>query len=407
MAVVCSFKTIMKLLVCSIYNPESQDGVSNSTRRLVKALRQGGANVTVCTTDGGWSVHSKKVSKEEDVLVFPAHCNNRFNWSFPLARFLRDNLRYFDLAYFNSLYSFSTVAGAWYARRYGIPYCVSPCGNYVPLSIKGESGIKSPIKKRLFFRTFSLPAIEGARCVICSSESEAGGLRRHIRGGVLFEVIPNGMDPKEFAEETEKEGVWSALGIDPRARTVLFLGRMAKEKALPFLLDVWGRFASRRNDAVLVLAGHEEGGTRKRLNDQLCGMKQKDTVIFTGPVSGRIKNALLAHSDCLVLPSYFESFGIVVLEALLCGTPVIASRGTPWEELESQALGRWLEQDVEEWAIAIEEAIDGKRFSGASFKMKSREFVIKNYSCEGVTERFKEVFKQCMEVKQSGIRGFY
>ena len=77
-------------------------------------------------------------------------------------------------------------------------------------------------------------------------------------------------------------------------------------------------------------------------------------VIFTGFVIGREKFEKLASLTALCVPSDFENFGMIVTEALSVGTPVIASLGTPWEELNTRHCGYWVSNDVETLAQTIE-----------------------------------------------------
>ena len=70
-----------------------------------------------------------------------------------------------------------------------------------------------------------------------------------------------------------------------------------------------------------------------------------DNVIFTGFVSGVEKDNWLSGLSCLVVPSDFENFGNIVTEALVRGVPVIASKGTPWQDLETYNCGYWINND--------------------------------------------------------------
>src|SRR5437867_4609251 len=82
-----------------------------------------------------------------------------------------------------------------------------------------------------------------------------------------------------------------------------------------------------------------------------------------GPVVGTAKRTLFESADVVVVPSYAESFCVVVAEALAHGVPVIASRGTPWRRVEEIGCGLWVENDPDSLAKAIQQmsrmALDG------------------------------------------------
>jgi glycosyltransferase involved in cell wall biosynthesis len=90
-------------------------------------------------------------------------------------------------------------------------------------------------------------------------------------------------------------------------------------------------------------------------------------VAFVGPVYDRQKTAIYRHADVFVLPSHSENFGVVVLEALACGLPVITTKATPWQELNGfdrpggpstkQRAGWWIEVGVDPLVEALREAM--------------------------------------------------
>jgi glycosyltransferase involved in cell wall biosynthesis len=110
-------------------------------------------------------------------------------------------------------------------------------------------------------------------------------------------------------------------------------------------------------DWQLVIAGPDEGGYRKRVEKTLAEAGVADRTTFTGEIRGEDKYRLLRESDALVLPSFSENFGFCVCEALASGLPVIASRGTPWEGLEREGCGYWVESSIEPLADGIRKLV--------------------------------------------------
>ena len=80
-------------------------------------------------------------------------------------------------------------------------------------------------------------------------------------------------------------------------------------------------------------------------------------VRFTGEINGAAKYAFLSSVDLYVLPSHTENFGVTVAEALACGTPVIASRHTPWGGVVENRCGWCVSNDVGTLAATLDEAM--------------------------------------------------
>jgi len=126
-------------------------------------------------------------------------------------------------------------------------------------------------------------------------------------------VNPYGVDWDRFAV--------LAPVTEARPRRFLFLGSHLARKGLPVLLEAWSALGTGRGDAELWLAG-PCGDRERRLIPGLPGLRVR------GQVAHADVPALLAQTDVLVLPSLFEGFGLVLLEALAAGLPFIATPHT-------------------------------------------------------------------------------
>lgn len=147
------------------------------------------------------------------------------------------------------------------------------------------------------------------RRLIAVSEGIADRLRV-MNPRAAVEVIGNGVDPAAF-------GTTPQLGDD-----VVFIGRLeTAQKGLDLLLTAWAA-ASLQIACQLVIAG--TGPDERRLRDQAAELGITDRVRFIGWVSGAAKYQLLAAARLAVMPSRFETFGVVAIEALATGTPVVA-----------------------------------------------------------------------------------
>ena len=121
---------------------------------------------------------------------------------------------------------------------------------------------------------------------------------------------------------------------------LLYVGRIHPVKALDNLLDALAlskQFSD--SEFVLKIAGEDINDYGVHLKKKAEELNLKHKVQFLGQIEGAQKQRLYASAHFTVLPSHTENFGNVVIESLAQGTPVIASRGTPWQMLETEQAG--------------------------------------------------------------------
>ena len=138
-------------------------------------------------------------------------------------------------------------------------------------------------------------------------------------------VIPAGVDTRTFYPEDKTEAK-QKLGINS-GQTILYAGRIEPIKGLDILLDAF-RMLDGSGDAQLIIVGgslsEDKELDRLRSNVDRLGVSEK--VMFTGSVGQSELRSYYSAADVFALPSHYESFGLVALEAMACGTPIVASR---------------------------------------------------------------------------------
>lgn len=109
-----------------------------------------------------------------------------------------------------------------------------------------------------------------------------------------------------------------------RPQMVLFLGRMTVQKNPRQFLDIAARIHKLRPDVQFVMAG--DGGMLSELIDYACALGLQDRILFSGKVNKREGDTLYKAASCFVMPSVSEPFGLVALEAISHGVPVVVSK---------------------------------------------------------------------------------
>lgn len=141
-------------------------------------------------------------------------------------------------------------------------------------------------------------------------------------------IVPIGMDIPKTMLKVEGRRL---NGGGARLHRVAFFGRLHKVKAVDRLIQAWELLTKGEDrgshDWELAIAG-PDNGIRSALEAYIADHKVP-RVRFVGEINGSGKYNFLSAADVYVLPSHTENFGVTVVEALACGTPVIVSKGTP------------------------------------------------------------------------------
>tara|TARA_B100001146_G_scaffold90462_1_gene80139 strand:- start:1159 stop:2379 length:1221 start_codon:yes stop_codon:yes gene_type:complete len=139
-------------------------------------------------------------------------------------------------------------------------------------------------------------------------------------------VVPPGVDLEMF-HQTDKDAARNQLNIPRQNNMVLFVGRIDPIKGLDVLIKALSMVSSVEDTTLYIVGGNEESNEYYRsIKSLVIEMRLDDKVIFTGAIAHDNLATYYSAADVFVLPSHYESLGFVVIEAMACGTPVVASR---------------------------------------------------------------------------------
>ncbi|HXL73609.1 MAG TPA: glycosyltransferase, partial [bacterium] len=136
-----------------------------------------------------------------------------------------------------------------------------------------------------------------------------------------IEVIPTGIRLERFIG-CDGDRFRKMKGYKPEDKLLLFMGRVAEEKNIDFLLKVVNRLKDKVPNLRFLIAG--EGAAKKRLEKMVEELQLQDVVHFAGYLSKEDWRDCYAASDLFVFASITETQGLVVTEAMAAGTPVVA-----------------------------------------------------------------------------------
>jgi glycosyltransferase involved in cell wall biosynthesis len=186
---------------------------------------------------------------------------------------------------------------------------------------------------------------------VIAVSQELGRLAQEL-GARGLRVIPNGVDCELFKPGTRRpgEGGWR----------LLYVGRFDAAKGLGVLLEAMALLRQRRRDISLKLVGGSSAtGTEAPFREQVVRLGLAECVEFAAEVPWAEVPRHMGEADVFVLPSFSEGLPLVLVEALACGLPLVATRCGGPEELVRPGLGQLVGvREVEGLARGIEAVLD-------------------------------------------------
>ena len=233
-----------------------------------------------------------------------------------------------DVYHIQGLWLYPVYLTAHMACKKQKPYIITLRGMLYPEALK-----QSAVIKKLALSFFQRRQLQEATCVQATCEEEMHYYREMGFTNPVA-IIPNPVELEPLADDVSKADDIKRFG---------YLGRIHPRKHIERLIDCWQRLDE---PGELVIMGDGDNGYVDYLKEKVRKAQLK-RIRFTGLVTGNEKKRLLASLSCLVVPSDFENFGRIIPEALMQSIPVIASTGTPWQELETYRCGWWVKNDTE------------------------------------------------------------
>ena len=206
-------------------------------------------------------------------------------------------------------------------------------------------------------------------------------------------TVPNGIDIAEWTPVPDGAPFRRRYRMSDDDKIILYTGRLADNKGLEHLIDASYEIIRRHRNAKFVIVG-EDWGVLKMLKKKIWAKNLDDYFIFTGHIENYdLFKSAYAAANVFVLPSEWEAFGIVLLEAMACGTPIVASDvgGIP-HVIDS--VGRTFKYgDVQGLAKEIITVLDDEDIERIR-SFKGRQRVIARFTWDAVVDRLEEIYEE-------------
>lgn len=247
--------------------------------------------------------------------------------------------------------------------------------------------------------------LETAERIVATSPQEKEHMRSLVSTKGNVDIIPCGTDIKQFGC-IDRQAARVQLGLDTEDKVVFYVGRFDPRKGIETLVRAVGQSQFRGNKNLKLIIGggsrpgHSDGIERERIEKIVAELGMSDFTTFTGRLSQEILPSYYAAADVCVVPSHYEPFGLVAIEAMASYTPVVASDvgGLQFTVVPEETGLLAPPQDVDAFAIAIDRIISSQQWRD-QLGQGARTRVETKFSWDGVASQLSELYTQLLHPK--------
>jgi len=257
----------------------------------------------------------------------------RYRYSSRLAPWLKENAYHYDAVIVNGLWNYSALAARRVFKGTSVRYFVYTHGMLDPW-FRRTYPLKTMLKQ-IFWWFSEGPLLAGAQAVLFTTEEERTLAQNAFWPYRCREVVV-GYGTADISGDPQEQitAFRSRLPQLADRHYLLFLSRIHAKKGCDLLIEAFAKVASQDSTLNLVMAGPDQVGWAAALKKTAARLGIADRIHWPGMLTGDTKWGAFHGCDAFVLPSHSENFGIVVVEALACGKPVlITNKVNVWREV--------------------------------------------------------------------------
>lgn len=357
----------MKILIPAwSFYPSQEGGPSNALYWLASGLAKAGFQVRVVATNRC----QKPGAVEENIWQQLNGFDVVYATVDRLSTYMEEELKGCDVLMANGVCSISSFRFNTKALRMGKKVILSPRGELLDSAVNHKGKLYGLLKSMMFWvmkRAYGKKVLFHA-----TSDEEVVSIHKYMGKDARVVQIPNYVILPDKVEDSL---------VDESRSYLLYMGRINHIKNIDIIIKGLAKSVAFMNGSyTFKIAGETGGEYYESLVKLVNELGLSDKVVFLGLVTGEGKDKLYAGAKCLLLMSKSENFGNVVVEGLSQGTPVIASKGTPWQQLDEKGAGWWIDSNIETILHTVDEllSLDPKQYTDmrAAAYAYSKEFDI-------------------------------
>lgn len=381
----------MKILHTVASISKESYGLGTISMGLVKAQLDLGEDVYIWSSDNAenilWASGNYNICKDK-LKGFPS---NLPLINFSLKEFKKSLMeKSFDIVHQHSLWTSQSLMTS-ILRKNGAKTCVAAHGTLSEFSLN-----KSKFKKDVALFLFERNNLCRSQVLHATSEYEIEDFRRlGLKNPIAY--IENGIGTQFINKKGNGTLFKKNYNIPTEKKVLLYLSRITPKKGLDMLLKSIYNINDKFGNWILLIVGNDEFNYQKTVQNMILEMKLSESVYIVEPQQGDKKFDAFDASDFFILPSYSEGSPMVVVDALAYGLPVITTKSSSWEDLNTYNCGFWVDVNQDAIKKSLLMMVNLREEEIEEYGQNAKNLIIKKYLWDEIAKKTITLYDWMLE----------
>ncbi|MFG0257037.1 MAG: glycosyltransferase [Phycisphaerales bacterium JB043] len=365
----------------------AEGGVARSIVDMAITLHRAGIECPVCCASCSDGVREELESAGVPMVELPSHASRLGRYPRASLEMISSEIGRADVVHLHTPWEPTNLQVARVCRRLGTPYVLSTHGMFTSWAMSQKRA-----KKRLYYSLFTRRVLRDCARTVQTSLAEQQGSSRWI-AGTPSTVIPLPIDWELAEHPTMRSSSVTGAEAAERRTTMLFLSRVVPNKGIEQCIRALPAIRQRFESILFNIVGPYEEEYRSHLENVASDLGLPDAIRFLGMVRGEEKIRLYDTADVFVCPSEHENFGLVVLESIVRGTPVVITEGVALSrDLAGLEFASVIEDDRPD--TIAHATIEMLTHADASLRASGEEWVRQHFASDVIASRYASLYEE-------------
>lgn len=328
-----------------------------------------------------------------EVVAFPAKHRSPLGHSPTFNHQIGEFVHDATIVHLHGLWAGQNWSAGNAARTQDKPLVITPHSHMMPWAWQ-----RSRWKKQLAGWLFEHKNLRTAACLHALAEDEAAHMRK-LGFNDRIRVIPNGLDPEQFATLPPSDSIEERFPVLADKRWLLVLGRIAEQKGI--MPAMCGMLAALPDhpEWQIVVAGPDPFGLQPQLAQMAADANLRHRVTFTDMLLRDEVRACLGRASILVQPSFSEGLSMSILEALAAGQPTLISPGCNMPEVAEIDAGRVVEPNPNAVERGLRELMALSDVERTDMGARGRKLLRERFAWDVLIPKYVEMYNAAAQGK--------
>ena len=308
-------------------------------------------------------------------LIYEENENTKFSLSFS------EIIKSIDILHCFGVWNPFYLKLFYYAKKFKKKIIISPIGNLEPWALGHKK-----LKKKIAWKIYQKRIFNECSCIHATSDLERDHL---IKLGVKapIKLIPHGVILRNKKKER----------IDNVKKEALFFSRIHEKKGILELLNSWKEI-NPSNWILKIYGPISDQNYMNQIKNKIQTLSLNEKVIIFEPVFNlEEKEKIYLNSDCFLLPSKSENFGMSIVEALSYGIPILTTEGTPWKCLKDINGGIIINFSEKNLTEGLRKLLEMKNNDLMKMGSNGRNYLKEKFAMDNVIKDYINFYKEVLE----------